>query len=178
MKTIQLITAKELKQHSDVAANVEDTKLGPSILRAQNEFLAGLLGEDAYALLYAKRLITGVWSGLTDWQTAFVDDFVTPYLIHKSAACLAERHGFDMSNVGISRVTTDKTAPAPLHELKYLVDSLNGQADTYASRLQAHLKCQDRGTDPLVDAYLGTDDQNPNPSRKAPNLPIYFPSCE
>ena len=170
-----MITIGELSENTNISSNVESIKIRPSIIRAQEIGLISLIGEALYRFLLDKRTEGGTWTGLTSMQTTLVNDYITPYLIAKSAFNVVERRNFDIANTGIQKVTTERTSPAELSEIKFLLNSFEADADFYAKRMKQFLDCEEDRTDEIFTLYCSTH-QNPQPNREAFNHLIYFPN--
>lgn len=130
-----LIARTDFNSYVDVTNHVADKYLNRFILRAQEMFLAPLLGDELYAELIEDHSTGYYGTGMLSLLT----DYVTPFLVYKSYQLYLPTSGSFMTGMGPRIPVEDKSTPLDDSALGVLVDDARNSADFYARKLYRYL---------------------------------------
>jgi hypothetical protein len=132
---VYFISTTYLRQQTPIEDNVDDTKLTPWIVQAQDTFLQEGLGETFY-----DRLKDGVENNnLNSDEQAFMRNYVQPQVAQYAFYLLMPFIAFKATNKSISKESSEYSTPVELTELKFLRSSVLDMAEFYKRRMIKYL---------------------------------------
>jgi hypothetical protein len=132
---VYFISTTYLRQQTPIEDNVDDTKLTPWIVQAQDTFLQEGLGETFY-----DRLKDGVQNNnLNSDEQAFMRNYVQPQVAQFAFYLMMPFINLKVTNKAISKEGSEFSTPAELTELKYLRSAVLDMAEFYKRRMIKYL---------------------------------------
>ena len=132
---VYFISTTYLRQQTPIEDNVDDTKLTPWIVQAQDTFLQEGLGETFY-----DRLKDGVENNnLNSDEQAFMRNYVQPQVAQFAFYLMMPFINLKVTNKAISKEGSEFSTPAELTELKYLRSAVLDMAEFYKRRMIKYL---------------------------------------
>lgn len=158
MKDALLTSERFVKALTAIDDNIAGKYLMPSIIEAQEVYLASIIGSDL--LLKCKRAIAdGTFLADNEFSADFSDDFtiLSPdedrlealikhcqyYLAYKSVSELVVKVSYKVANKGVNRTTDDNVQAVSFSEVCAMQDYYIAKADFFALKLQTWL-CTNR----------------------------------
>ena len=134
-ESVLLVSEERMIQWSSLDPNIRFDVLTPSIMNAQQIYIA-----DALGTRFFNRLKDGVKANdLTADESAFLRDYVGPCLIQYALYLLLPILKYKMVEKGILNGTSEETQPTTLQELQYLRESAMETAQFYDERMREFL---------------------------------------
>ena len=132
---VYFISTTYLRQQTPIEDNVDDTKLTPWIVQAQDTFLQEGLGETFY-----DRLKDGVENNnLNSDEQSFMRNYVQPQVAQFAFYLMMPFINLKVTNKAISKEGSEFSTPAELTELKYLRSAVLDMAEFYKRRMIKYL---------------------------------------
>jgi hypothetical protein len=132
---VYFISTEYLRTNTPIEANVDDTKLTPYIIQAQDTYLQEGIGETFY-----DRLKDGVANNnLNADEQAFMRNFVQPQIAQYAFYLAMPFIAFKATNKSVSKESSEYSAPAELNELKFLRNNVLDIAEFYKRRMIKYL---------------------------------------
>lgn len=154
----QLVTREEILQRTPIGGNVDQDKIVPHIITAQDIELQTVLGTNLY-----EAVLAGSYPLL-------LDDYIKPMLVHYIAANFYLFHTFEIANGGIYKHQSENSFTAPINEVDRLSEQQKAKAVHYRERLVSHL-CWDSSKYP---EYISNTEDGMYPRRGTPPNQLYF----
>lgn len=160
--TVKFVSTEFVKSVTTIEKNVDDTKITPFILSAQETHIQMALGSTFY-----NRLKEGVINNdLSQLETDFIIDYLKPALAHWTYYEAYPFLSIKTTNKAASKERSEFSDAAELGEIKYMRSAIRDLAEFYLKRIQKYL-C-DYG-------YLFPQYQNPDPKENVTaNKKSYF----
>lgn len=156
---VLFISEDYLKSSSAISKNIDMEEILPHMKTAQDINIHGKLGTDLY-----NHLQDGVAnSTLSSDDTALIDDYIAPALVHWALFEAMPFLGFKIMNKSIVQKSSDNASPANTSDIKYLREIVRNTAEHYTDRLIDYLE-HNQSTHPEYNTNTGSD---LNPSREA-----------
>jgi hypothetical protein len=131
----QFIDCDYVKENTIIEYNVDDAKIQPIILKAQQIYIQQALGSYFY-----DYLCTGIVSGTTSTtERNLIIDYIQPAL---NEAVLYEALPFinyKATNKAVVKQNSDNSTASDLSEIKYLRQGVKDMMDFYIKRLNKYL---------------------------------------
>lgn len=146
----------DVKNITIVNSNVSDEFVGYAIRDTQNIDLQSIIGtslmDKLKELVYNK--IKGLENSISDDENAayndLMEEFVKPYLTHKSVVNVLIPISFKVRNMGVIKTNDTNIQNAEFDEIKYLMKYYEQQAAFYETRLSKFL-CTHRDAYPELE---------------------------
>lgn len=129
------ISTDYLRQNTPIEDNVDDDKITPFIIQAQDTYLQQVIGETGYNAL--KQGITG--NTLTNDELYLMTNFIQPLITQYTFYLALPFIAFKATNKSLSKESSEYSQPAELEELKYLRNSVRDLSEFYQRRLVKYL---------------------------------------
>jgi len=132
---VYFISTTYLRQQTPIEDNVDDTKLTPWIVQAQDTYLQEGLGETFY-----DRLKDGVQNNnLNSDEQSFMRNFVQPQVAQFAFYLMMPFINLKITNKSIAKEGSEFSTPAELTELKFLRSAVLDMAELYKRRMIKYL---------------------------------------
>ena len=132
---VYFISTTYLRQQTPIEDNVDDTKLTPWIVQAQDTYLQEGLGETFY-----DRLKDGVQNNnLNSDEQSFMRNFVQPQVAQFAFYLMMPFINLKITNKSIAKEGSEFSTPAELTELKFLRSAVLDMAEFYKRRMIKYL---------------------------------------
>jgi hypothetical protein len=132
---VYFISTTYLRDQTPIEENVDDTKITPWIVQAQDTFLQEGLGETFY-----DRLKDGVQNNnLNADEQSFMRNFVQPQVAQYAFYLMMPFINLKVTNKSIAKEGSEFSTPAELSELKYLRSAVLDMAEFYKRRMIKYL---------------------------------------
>lgn len=129
------ISTTFLRDNTPIEENVDDTKLIPYIIQAQDTYLQEGIGETFY-----DRLKDGVQNNnLNQDEQDFMRNFVQPQIAQYAFYLAMPFIAFKATNKSLSKESSEYSAPVELSELKFLRNNVLDIAEFYKRRMIKYL---------------------------------------
>lgn len=136
-----LISKSEFSTYVDVTDHIDEKYLQRFILRAQELFLAPLMGDELYQELLEDKSSGYYGTGMLSLLT----DYVLPYLVYKSYQLYLPTSGIFMTGQGPRTLVEEHSELIPDDVMKVLVNDARNSAEAYGRKLYNFL-CQNKDT--------------------------------
>lgn len=159
---VRFISTTYLKSNTTIEENVDDAKLVPFILSAQDTHIQLALGTTLY-----NRLKDGVVNNnLNNDEQELMRTYIQPCLAQWVFYEVFPFLNYKTTNKAISKESSEFSSPSELDEIKYMRNSIRDLAEFYLKRLNVYL-CDYSNLYPQY--------QNPDPLENLPhNSKSYF----
>lgn len=129
------ISTTYLREQTPIEQNVDDTKLTPWIIQAQDTYVQEGIGETGYnALKLAVQNNT-----LTNDEQSFMRNFIQPQVAQYAFYLMMPFINLKITNKSIAKEGSEFSTPAELTELKYLRSAVLDMAEFYKRRMIKYL---------------------------------------
>lgn len=132
---VQFISTEYLRSVVPIESNVDDEKLIPHIIVAQDTHVQASIGESGYNAL--KNGITG--NTLTSDELYLMKNFIQPLTAQYAYYYILPFLNYKSTNKAISKESSEYSTPVDLEEMKYLRNSVRDIAEFYQRRLVKYL---------------------------------------
>ena len=154
-----LITVQDVKRYSNVSGNLDEDKLIQFIKIAQDIHLETFLGTDLL-----NRLEAGVIAAdLTANETALINNYVKPMLIHWAMVEYLPSAAYDISNRGVFKNTSETGETLDKTEVDYMIEKQRNLAQHYTERFIRYM-CHNHT---LFPEYTSNTNDDVNPLKDA-----------
>jgi hypothetical protein len=173
-----LIGTEELRENTMIQGGVQDSTLRPIIRLAQDTNFQELVGESFYNFMLSARTQNESYSGLTNTQQIFIDDFFKPYMFN---ACVYEflySNSVNLSEIGITQTVSTESNLATDSEIKAQRSKAQNNMNFYANRMMSFI-CLDTNYQDFQQ-YISSDKQTIYANDRAKNKGgVWYPkSCD
>jgi hypothetical protein len=132
---VYFISTTYLRQNTPIEDNVDDDKILPYIVQAQQTMLQEGIGETGM-----NALNTAVQNNtLTPDEQAFMRNYVQPLVAQYAFYLMFPFLNWKSTNKAISKESSEFSTPADLDEIKYLRSSILDMAEFYKRRMVKYL---------------------------------------
>jgi hypothetical protein len=132
---VYFISTTYLREQTPIEDNVDDTKLTPYIIQAQDTFLQEGIGETFY-----DALKDGVENNtLNADEQKFMRNYVQPQVAQYAFYLAMPFIAFKATNKSVSKESSEFSAPVELSELKFLRNNVLDIAEFYKRRMIKYL---------------------------------------
>jgi hypothetical protein len=157
---VYFISTQYLRENTPIEDNVDDDKIAPFIIQAQDTYLQEGIGETFY-----NRLKEGVQNNDLNYnELAFMRNFVQPLVAQYAFYLMFPFLNYKATNKSIAKESSEFSTPSELDEIKYLRSSILDLAEFYKRRMIKWLS-----------DFPGTFPQYDNPSARD-NMPKSYQS--
>jgi hypothetical protein len=132
---VYFISTTYLRENTPIEDNVDDSKITPYIIQAQDTYLQEGIGETGYNAL--KKAVKD--DTLTPDEQKFMRNYVQPQVAQYAFYLMMPFLNFKSTNKAISKEGSEFSTPAELSELKYLRSSVLDIAEFYKRRMIKYL---------------------------------------
>ena len=138
MADVLLVKTSYLKKLSGINTNTDFDLLFPTIIMVQDIYIQQILGTPLYEDLKTKIIADPDLSSYPN-ELALINDYISKVIVWycKIESVIDAKHR--NTNAGFVTITTDKTQPVELSDLKYTHDKWLPTAQRYAQLLTDHL---------------------------------------
>lgn len=133
---VQLITANQMLQATFLGGNIDEDKLNPCILEAQDSKLRETLGDT----LYDKIETDFENDALAGYYLTLYNDFIVKYLIAQAGVEFLLIAAYQVTNGGIYKHVPQNSQSVELSEANYLVKNQKAKSEMYEERLIRYLE--------------------------------------
>jgi hypothetical protein len=128
---VYFISTTYLRQNTPIEDNVDDDKIVPYIVQAQDTYLQQTIGETGY-----NALKTAVQNNtLTNDEQTFMRNYVQPLVAQYSFYLAMPFIAFKATNKSVSKESSEFSTPVELEELKFLRSNVKDVAEFYQRRM-------------------------------------------
>jgi hypothetical protein len=132
---VYFISTTYLRENTPIEDNIDDDKILPYIVQAQQTILQEGIGETGM-----NALNTAVQNNsLTPDEQAFMRNYVQPLIAQYSFYLMFPFLNWKSTNKAISKESSEFSTPADLDEIKYLRSSILDMAEFYKRRMVKYL---------------------------------------
>lgn len=137
MTKVYFIDPNGIKQHPTfIQKNIEDSILGPTILRVQETMIRPILGQRLYA-----RLVEGVDNNdLNAYEQTLISDYLIDAIIAGGEMRSVVHTTKRIRNKGTGNIQDETFRPLPDNEAKPLKDLLRSDFDVYRESIICYLR--------------------------------------
>lgn len=128
---VYFISTDYLRQNTPIEDNVDNDKLVPYIVQAQDTYVQQTIGETGYDAL--KSGITG--NTLTPQEQTFMRNYVMPLTAQYAFYLAMPFIAFKATNKSLSKESSEYSQPVELEELKFLRSNVKDVAEFYQRRM-------------------------------------------
>lgn len=132
---VQFISAEYLKENTTVEFNVDDAKINPIVVTAQDMYIAQALGSDFYEYLMEKAFN----NSLSNDEEGLIRKFIMPALTHWSHYLLLNQTRAKLTNKSLSLENSQYSNSADRSDLSLLKNEIRDIAEFYTKRLVTYL---------------------------------------
>ena len=128
---VQFISTEYLRQAVPIEQNVDDDKLIPFIIQAQDTYLQQSIGETGY-----NALKSGITTNtLTNDETSLMRNYIQPLVAQYTFYLALPFITYKATNKSLSKESSEYSTPVDLEELKYIRNNVKDVAEFYQRRL-------------------------------------------
>ena len=128
---VYFISTTYLRQNTPIEDNVDDDKLVPFIVQAQDTYLQQSIGETGYNALKA-----GVENNnLTPDEQTFMRNYVQPLVAQYTFWLALPFIAFKATNKSLSKESSEYSTPVDLSELQFIRSNVKDVAEFYQRRM-------------------------------------------
>ena len=128
---VYFISITYLRENTPIEDNVDDDKIAPFIVQAQDTYLQEGIGETFY-----DRLKEGVQNNnLNNNESTFLRNYVQPMVAQYAFYLMFPFLNFKATNKAISKEGSEFSTPAELGEIQYLRNNILDLAEFYKRRM-------------------------------------------
>jgi hypothetical protein len=168
---VYFISTTYLRENTPIEDNVDDDKIAPFIIQAQDTFLQEGIGETFY-----DRLKDGVENNnLNVNEGTFLRNFVQPLVAQYSFYLMFPFLNFKATNKAISKESSEYSTPAELSEIQYLRSNILDLAEFYKRRMIKWL-LDNPGVFPQYDNPNSRDNMPKSPQSYFTGIYMPFPT--
>jgi hypothetical protein len=160
------VSAQEVKIAGGADFNVDDSKLNPFILKAQDAYIGGVLNSDFYNHL----MLAATNNTLTQDETDLINDYIKPALLEWAILTALPHIKTGIVNKGVGTESAQYYFNADRADYKEKKDEIRNFADYYTKRLEQYL-CDYYNLFPL---YKNPSDKVNQKSRSANNFGGFY----
>lgn len=132
---VQFVDVADIKANTIIEYNVDDAKIQPIILKAQQIYIQQALGSYFY-----DYLCTGVVSGTTSTiERDLIIDYIVPALTEAVLYEALPYINYKATNKAVVKQNSDNSTASDLSEIKYLRQGVKDMMDFYIKRLNKYL---------------------------------------
>lgn len=162
---VLLVSEAKLKAFTAINKNVDMDLLKSEIQIAQDISLQTILGTKF--LNHLTDQITAGGNTLSPDEKAFVDEYVSPYLIQQSYYTAIPYLNYKTLNRAIMSGEAESATAVDAGTMKYLRNIQKNRAEFYAQRMRDYLNCgEGEGKFPQYETWTSKDGMKPNKSSK------------
>jgi hypothetical protein len=132
---VYFISTSYLRSVTSIEDNVDDDKLTPFIVQAQDTYLQQIIGETFYNYLKDGVKNNTLNSTYLSFMRNYVQPLVGQYTVYLAFPFL----NLKITNKAISKESSENSTPADLGEMKYMRSAIKDIAEFYAKRMVKHL---------------------------------------
>ena len=168
---VYFISTTYLRQNTPIEDNVDDDKISPYIIQAQDTYLQEGIGETFY-----NRLKAGVQNNnLNNDETTFLRNFVMPLVAQYAFYLMFPFLNYKATNKAISKENSEYSTASELDEIKYLRSAILDLAEFYKRRMIKWL-LDYPGTFPEYDSPSAKDNMPKSPQSYFSGIYIPYPT--
>lgn len=160
---VYFISTTYLREATPIEDNVDDDKLVPFIVQAQDTYLQQSIGETGYDAL--KEAIKN--NTLTPQEQLFIRNYVQPLVAQYTFYYALPFIAFKATNKSLSKESSEYSQPVDLSELQYIRNNVKDVAEFYQRRMVKWL---------LEHPGVFTWYDNPNSKDNLPKTPQSYTS--
>jgi hypothetical protein len=135
MAIVKFISTQYLKANTAIEQNVDDDKLTPYIIKAQETHLQKILGSSFYDYL-SSAVQNATLNALEESLIRdYIQRLVAEYAFYEAYPFL----NYKTTNKAISKQNSDNSNPSDLSEIKYMRSAILDMAQFYSARLAKYL---------------------------------------
>jgi len=132
---VQFISTEYLRAAVPIEQNVDDDKLIPFIVQAQDTYLQQNIGETGY-----DALKTGVANNtLTNDEISLMRNFIQPLVAQYTFYLALPFIAYKSTNKSVSKESSEYSTPIDLEEMRFLRNNVKDVAEFYSRRLVKYL---------------------------------------
>jgi hypothetical protein len=132
---VQFISTEYLRAAVPIEQNVDDDKLIPFIVQAQDTYVQQNIGESGY-----DALKTGIVNNtLTQDETNLMRDFIQPLTAQYAFYLALPFIAYKSTNKSVSKESSEYSTPIDLEEMRFLRNNVKDVAEFYSRRLVKYL---------------------------------------
>jgi len=128
---VYFISTTYLRQNTPIEDNVDDDKLVPFIIQAQDTYLQQSIGETGYNAL--KEAVKN--NTLTPDEQTFMRNFVQPLVAQYTFYLSLPFIAFKATNKSLSKESSEYSTPVDLSELQFIRNNVKDVAEFYQRRM-------------------------------------------
>ena len=140
MKTIYLISTKDLKDNTSINDNTADYLLNAAIRDAQTINVQQITG----TVLYKKILQLVSDGSIKSEENAkykeLLDEYIQPVIINYALLYAIPSVRFKIQNTGVVNQSSDNSQPTDIKDVQFVMEETRNKAEFYATLLSDHLK--------------------------------------
>lgn len=140
MKTIYLISTKDLKDNTPINDNTADYLLNTAIRDAQAINLQQITGTVLYKKILQLVNDDTIGNPENAKYKSLLDDYIQPLIINYAFVYAIPAIRFKFMNVGVVSQSSDNSTPTDTKELQMVLDDARNKAEYYATILSDYLK--------------------------------------
>ena len=139
MPTVILLKSEDVTKNSILNGNIDQTRYTHDIKTAQNTYIKPLLGDDLYDKIcgdFASQSLSG------DYATMY-EDYIKEMVVHSSTSLYLQHGAYMVSNVGITRHSTDSSESVNKQEVDFLAQSSRKLYEMYKENFLVWINTKD-----------------------------------
>jgi len=135
MAIVKFVSAQYVKENTAIEENVDDAKLVPYIIKAQDTHIQQVLGSSFMNHLYDAVANSTLTQAEEDLIRDYIQRTVAEYTFYEAYPFLHMK----ATNKGGVKQNSDNSTPIELTELKYLRSAILDMAQFYLKRLEKYM---------------------------------------
>lgn len=168
MATAQFIDSAYLRAHTTIESNVDDDKLQPFIVKAQDIRLQHTLGSGFMQHLFSQIIN----NALTPNEVILINEYIARTVAEWTLYECLPMLNFKLTNKAVSQESSEYSQPSSLSDIKYIRASVRDVAEFYSERLRKYL-CDNSE---LFPEYVNADNENLERDSKTYFSGIFIPN--
>lgn len=132
---VQFISVEYLRSVVPIEQNVDDDKLVPFIIQAQDTHTQAAIGETGYNALKDGIVNNTLTQDEVDLMKNYIQPLTAQYAFYLALPFIA----YKSTNKSVSKESSEYSQPVDLEEMKYLRNSVRDVAEFYQRRLVKYL---------------------------------------
>ncbi len=133
---IRFINVSYIKERTTIEQNVDDTKIAPFIIKAQETHLQMALG----TTFYLHILDAFDTNNLTPMENILVEEFIKPMVSEWTYYEAYPHISIKPTNKSVSRERSEYSEPVSVNDIKWMRSSIRDMAEFYTKRLIKEIK--------------------------------------
>lgn len=135
-----LLDNLDLTENTLLGGNIDYNKYRPAIVNAQEMYIRPLLGKELYEKIRDDFNVDSPTKGFSGLYITLYEDFIKYLIVHSSCELYLAYAPYTVSNIGITKHSTDQSETVNKEEVDFLIESSRKMFKIYEREMLDWLK--------------------------------------